>query len=78
MPFRDAHHVTGRIVAEAERRGCSLEDMPLDAMQAAEPRITAAVYEVLGVQNSVRSRTSFGGTSPVRVAEQVAWWRGRI
>jgi argininosuccinate lyase len=78
MPFRDAHHVTGRIVAEAERRGCGLEDLPLDAMQAIEPRISATVYGVLGVENSVRSRTSFGGTAPERVAEQAAWWKGRL
>ncbi len=47
-------------------------------MQAVEPRITKAVYDVLGVENSVRSRVSFGGTAPERVAEQVAWWRARL
>jgi argininosuccinate lyase len=78
IPFRDAHYITGRIVSEAERRGCTLEDLPLDAMQAAEPRIHGGVYDVLGVENSVRSRTSFGGTAPAQVAEQVAWWRGRV
>jgi argininosuccinate lyase len=78
MPFRDAHHVTGRLVAEAESRGCGLEDLPLESMQQAEPRITEAVYEVLGVENSVRSRLSFGGTAPDRVLEQVAWWRERV
>jgi argininosuccinate lyase len=78
MPFREAHHVTGRLVAEAEARGCGLEDLPLDAMQEAEPRITEAVYAVLGVENSVRSRLSFGGTAPERVLEQVAWWRERV
>ena len=78
IPFRDAHHITGRIVSEAEKRGCTLEELPLDAMQAVEPRIHGGVYDVLGVENSVRSRTSFGGTSPVKVAEQVAWWRGRV
>ena len=78
IPFRDAHHITGRIVSEAERRGCTLEDLPLDTMQAAEPRIHGGVYDVLGVENSVRSRTSFGGTAPAQVAEQVAWWRGRL
>ncbi len=78
MPFREAHHVTGRIVAEAERRGCGLEDLPLEAMQAIEPRIGPETYHVLGVENSVRSRTSFGGTAPVRVAEQIAWWKERI
>ena len=78
IPFRDAHHVTGRIVSEAESRGCSLEELPLEVMQAVEPRIHEGIYGVLGVDNSVRSRTSFGGTSPVRVAEQVAWWRGQV
>ena len=78
IPFREAHHLTGRIVAEAERRNCALERVPLEAMQAIEPRITKAVYGVLGVENSVRSRTSFGGTAPERVTEQIAWWRKRI
>ncbi|MBF9233725.1 argininosuccinate lyase [Microvirga alba] len=78
IPFRDAHHITGRIVSEAEKRGSTLEELPLDVMQAVEPRIHQGIYEVLGVENSVRSRTSFGGTSPVQVAEQIAWWRGRV
>jgi argininosuccinate lyase len=78
IPFRDAHHLTGRLVAEAERRKCALEDLPLEAMHAVEPRITRAVYDVLGVDNSVRSRVSFGGTAPERVTEQVAWWRARL
>jgi len=78
IPFRDAHHVTGRIVSEAEKRGCGLEELPLEVMQAVEPRIHKGVYDVLGVENSVRSRTSFGGTAPVRVAEQVAWWRSQV
>jgi len=78
IPFRDAHHLTGRLVAEAERRKCGLEDLPLEAMRSVEPRITKAVYDVLGVENSVRSRVSFGGTAPERVAEQVAWWRARL
>jgi argininosuccinate lyase len=78
IPFRDAHHLTGRLVAEAERRNCGLEDLPLEAMRAVEPRITKAVYDVLGVENSVRSRRSFGGTAPERVAEQIAGWRARL
>ncbi|ALA17254.1 MULTISPECIES: argininosuccinate lyase [Chelatococcus] len=78
MPFRDAHHVTGRLVAEAEQRGCGLEDLSLDVMQAVEPRITDAVYAVLGVENSVRSRMSFGGTAPDNVRAQIAWWRARL
>ncbi|CAH1656562.1 Argininosuccinate lyase [Hyphomicrobiales bacterium] len=78
MPFRDAHHVTGRLVAEAERQSVDLEDLPLKAFTAVEPRITAAVYDVLGVDNSVKSRTSFGGTAPARVAEQIAWWKSKL
>jgi argininosuccinate lyase len=78
IPFRDAHHVTGRIVSEAEQRGCTLEELPLEIMQGVEPRIHKGIFDVLGVENSVRSRTSFGGTSPVQVAEQVAWWRGKV
>jgi argininosuccinate lyase len=79
LPFWDAHHVTGRLVAEAEARGCGLEDLPLQAFQAVDPRIASdEVYEVLGVRNSVRSRRSFGGTSPDRVAEQAAWWKERL
>ena len=77
MPFRDAHHVTGRLVKAAETRGCDLPDLPLDAMQAEEPRITEAVFAVLGVENSVRSRTSYGGTAPERVREQITAWRAR-
>jgi argininosuccinate lyase len=66
------------IVSEAERRGSTLEELPLEAMQAVEPRIHQGIYDVLGVENSVRSRTSFGGTSPTNVAEQIAWWRERV
>ncbi len=75
MPFRDAHHVTGALVAEAERRGCDLADLPLDAMQAVEERITEDVYTVLTVEASVASRTTFGGTAPDNVRAQAARWR---
>jgi argininosuccinate lyase len=78
MPFRDAHHVTGAVVRRAETLGVDLPELPLAEMQAVEPRITAAVYRVLGVENSVRSRVSLGGTAPERVREQVALWRGRL
>ncbi len=76
MPFREAHHITGRLVRAADERGISLDQLPLSAMQEVEPRITAEVFEVLGVDNSVTSRTSLGGTAPTRVLEQVALWRG--
>jgi argininosuccinate lyase len=78
MPFRDAHHVTGRVVREAEIQGCSLAELPLGVLQAIEPRITDAVYGVLSIENAVASRTSYGGTAPVRVLEQVAAAKARF
>ena len=78
LPFRDAHHVTGRAVALAEQRGCGLEDLSLEDMQSLDPKITAQVFEVLSVQKSVASRRSFGGTAPANVREQAAYWRQRL
>jgi argininosuccinate lyase len=75
LPFREAHHVTGRLVALAEARSCGLEDLPLEAMREVHRGIDASVFDVLGVARSVASRTSYGGTAPVRVREQVARWR---
>ena len=77
-PFRDAHHITGRIVALAEARGCGLTELSLGEMQSVEPGITSDVMSVLGLDASVASRTSFGGTSPVRVAEQVRFWQEKL
>jgi argininosuccinate lyase len=74
LPFRDAHHVTGRLVARAEARGVDLAGLTLADMQAEEPRITEAVFSVLTVDASVRSRTSYGGTAPDNVAAQAARW----
>jgi argininosuccinate lyase len=78
MPFRDAHHVTGTLVAMAEARGCDLPDLSLADMTGVEPRITEAVYGVLGVHNSVASRMSYGGTAPEQVRAQVARWEERL
>ncbi len=78
MPFRDAHHVTGRIVAEAEQRSVDLADLPLEAMTAIEPRITDEVFGVLSVEASVASRTSFGGTAPENVREAAQSWLERL
>jgi len=78
MPFRDAHHVTGSLVKLAEDKGCDLPDLSLADMQSVHGAISDAVFDVLGVHNSVASRTSYGGTSPVRVREQVAQWRVRL
>ncbi len=78
MPFREAHHVTGRIVAAAEKAGVMLDRLPLPAMQAIEPRITMDVFRVLSVERSVASRTSFGGTAPKNVRTQARKWLSRL
>jgi argininosuccinate lyase len=78
MPFRDAHHVTGRIVAVAEAEKLPLDKLSLSAMQAVEPRITADVFSVLSPENSVASRVSHGGTAPQNVAKMAAAWRKRL
>ena len=75
LPFREAHHVTGRLVGLAEAQGCDLPDLTLAAMQAVHEGITPEVFGVLGVENSVRSRISFGGTAPDQVRMQVARWK---
>ncbi|MEO0761924.1 MAG: argininosuccinate lyase, partial [Pseudomonadota bacterium] len=75
MPFREAHHVTGRVVAAAEAAGVALEDMPLAALQAVEPRITEDALAVLTPAASAASRTSYGGTAPAQVRAQIARWR---
>ena len=74
MPFRDAHHATGQLVALAAGRDVGLEDLSLKDMQSVEPRVTQAVFAVLGVQNSVASRTSYGGTAPINVRAQAERW----
>ncbi len=68
VPFRQAHHITGRIVRLAEDQGCTLEELSLADLQAVDPRITAEVFGVLGTEASAASRTSFGGTAPANVA----------
>ena len=78
MPFRDAHHVTGRIVAAAEAENLPLDKLSLSAMQAVEPRITADVFTVLSPEKSVESRVSHGGTAPQNVAKMAATWRKRL
>jgi argininosuccinate lyase len=72
VPFREAHHITGAAVKAAEQRGCNLADLPLDVLQAIDDRIDRRVYDVLSLDASVRSRTSYGGTAPERVREQIA------
>ena len=78
MPFREAHHVTGRIVARAADAGLPLHRLPLADMQAIEPRVTKAVFDVLSVERSVASRTSYGGTAPKNVRAQAKRWLKRL
>jgi argininosuccinate lyase len=75
MPFRDAHHVTGSLVAMAESRGCDLPDLSLEDMQTVHGDISEDVFSVLTVENSVASRTSYGGTAPNQVRSQIARWK---
>ncbi len=78
LPFRTAHHVTGRLVARAEARGVDLAGLTLAEMQQEEPRITEDVFSVLSVEASVASRRSLGGTAPANVAEQAARWQAAL
>ena len=78
LPFREAHHVTGRAVALAEARRRPLEKLSLDDLKSIHPAITGDVYSVLSVANSVKSRTSFGGTAPSQVRRQIRYWRKRL
>jgi argininosuccinate lyase len=74
MPFRDAHHVTGTLVGLASAKGVGLEKLALSEMQNVEPRITNEVFDVLGVEKSVKSRVSYGGTAPKNVRMQAKRW----
>ena len=78
MPFRRAHHATGMIVKRAEARGCTLAELPLAELQAVEPAISPAVYDVLNPDRSVASRSSFGGTAPESVRDAIAEARKRF
>ncbi|MEA2927814.1 MAG: argininosuccinate lyase [Hyphomicrobiales bacterium] len=78
IPFREAHHITGRIVAAAEKDGVPLDKLPLAAMQAVEPRITKAVFQVLSVDRSVASRTTYGGTAPANVRREANKWLKKL
>src|SRR5690606_4047441 len=78
VPFREAHHITGAAVKLAEDRGCALAELPLDALQEIDPRIGEGVYAVLGVDASVASRASHGGTAPLEVRKRVAEARAAL
>lgn len=78
LPFREAHHVTGRAVALAEEKKVGLEKLSLEDLQSIHPGITEDVFSVLSVQSSVKSRTSFGGTAPAEVRRQIRYWKKRL
>jgi len=75
VPFREAHHITGRVVALAEQRGIGLEGLTIEDFKSIDERIDSRIHKVLGVENSVKSRTSYGGTAPDNVRAQVARWK---
>ncbi|WP_395543037.1 argininosuccinate lyase [Neotabrizicola sp. sgz301269] len=75
LPFREAHHVTGSLVALAEKKGCDLPDLSMAEMNSIHSGINQSVYAVLGVENSVNSRQSYGGTAPAQVRAQIARWK---
>ena len=74
LPFRDAHHVTGSIVALAEKQNLRLHELSLDDMQSVEPKITKDIFNVLSIENSVKSRKSYGGTAPTEVRKMAKKW----
>jgi argininosuccinate lyase len=78
LPFREAHNITGRIVAKAAAAGVALDKLPLKAMQAIEPKITKAVFGVLSVEKSVQSRAAYGGTAPHNVRAEAKRWLQRL
>jgi argininosuccinate lyase len=78
MPFREAHHVTGRIVAKAAEAGLPLDKLPLADMKKIESRITKDVFGVLSVEKSIRSRRSYGGTAPENVRKEAKKWLSRL
>ncbi len=78
LPFRKAHHVTGSLVAMAERDGVDLPDLSLEQMQSVHPGIDRTIFDVLGVENSVASRMSYGGTAPAQVRAQIARWKEKL
>ncbi|WDR01450.1 argininosuccinate lyase [Devosia algicola] len=75
MPFRDAHHVTGQIVALAEQKNCGLEGLTIEDFKQVDQRIDSRIHKILSVESSVASRQSYGGTAPANVLTQAARWK---
>ncbi|WP_273789335.1 argininosuccinate lyase [Bartonella sp. ML70XJBT] len=78
IPFREAHHMTGQAVALAEKKQCRLQDLSLDELQTICPDINVTLFDVLTVEKSVESRKSFGGTAPLEILRQIAYWKKRL
>lgn len=78
VPFRDAHHITGRVVAAAEAKNCTLDALNIEDFKAVDARIDSRVFNVLSVENSVASRVSYGGTAPKNVLAQVERWKEKL
>ena len=77
-PFREAHHIAAKAVGRAEELGVALDALPLDELKKIEPKITKDVYKVLSLEASVNARTSFGGTAPKCVKDQIGFWKERL
>ena len=78
LPFREAHHVTGKIVALADKKGSDLKSLSLEDLKSVEPRITRQAFAALDVAGSVKSRTSYGGTAPSNVRREAKRWIKRL
>ena len=78
IPFRNAHNITGTLVALADERGCGLNDLSLEELQSVEPQLTSAVQAVLSIDHAVAARTSYGGTAPVQVRARIAEARAQF
>jgi len=78
LPFREAHHITGRVVALAERSGKALDELTLVELQSVSPALNETVYSVLSPEASAASRKSFGGTAPAEVKRQIRYWKKRL
>ena len=72
IPFRNAHHITGKLVALADQKACGLDDLSLEELQSVEPQLTSAVQIILSVDHAVAARTSYGGTAPNQVRDRIA------
>lgn len=78
LPFREAHHITGCIVALAEKKQCTLNELSSVELQTIHPNINAAIFDILTVEKPVESRKSFGGTAPSEILRQIAYWKKRL